>query len=119
MDIASLIGIFLGLFAVVGGAVLEGLHLGSITQPTAAIIVFGGTIGATMLSFPLKSVLAAAKGLMQVYRDPQTGKLVLKDQCTWEEEAKGELKTVFKDGKLVVDWKLEEIRNRVKSNLKD
>jgi nicotinamide phosphoribosyltransferase len=59
----------------------------------------------------------SAKGLMQVYRDAKTGKLALKDQCTWEEEAQGELKTVFKDGKLVVDWTLAEIRERVKRNL--
>ena len=59
----------------------------------------------------------SAKGLMQVYRDPATGKLILKDQCTWEEEGKGELKTVFKDGKIVVDWTLAEIRERVKDQL--
>jgi nicotinamide phosphoribosyltransferase len=59
----------------------------------------------------------SAKGLMQVYRDPATGKLALKDQCTWEEEGQGELKTVFRDGKLMVDWTLGEIRERVKSNL--
>lgn len=59
----------------------------------------------------------SAKGLMQVFRDPQTGKLALKDQCTWGEEAQGELKTVFKDGKLIIDWTLEEIRNTIKTNL--
>jgi len=48
--IVSLIGLLLGAFAVVGGAVLEGLHLSALTQPTAAIIVFGGTLGATMLA---------------------------------------------------------------------
>jgi nicotinamide phosphoribosyltransferase len=59
----------------------------------------------------------SAKGLMQVYRDKKTGRLALKDQCTWQEEAQGELKPVFKDGKLLVDWTLGEIRNRVKSQL--
>ncbi|RYG28484.1 MAG: nicotinate phosphoribosyltransferase, partial [Chitinophagaceae bacterium] len=59
----------------------------------------------------------SAKGLMQVYRDAKTGKLALKDQCTWEEESRGELKTVFKDGKLVKDWTLEEIRKRVREQL--
>ena len=59
----------------------------------------------------------SAKGLMQVYRDAKTGKLALKDQCTWQEEAQGELKTVFKDGKLVKSWTLEEIRQRVKEQL--
>lgn len=61
----------------------------------------------------------SAKGLMQVYKDQQTGKLTLKDQCSWEEEAQGELKTVFKDGKLLVDWTLSEIRERVKENIKE
>ncbi|WP_431215308.1 hypothetical protein ACQ86N_11725 [Puia sp. P3] len=54
---------------------------------------------------------------MQVYRNPSTGKLALKDQCTWEEEGQGELKTVFRDGRLVVDWTLAEIRQRVRENL--
>lgn len=59
----------------------------------------------------------SAKGLMQVYRDQQTGKLSLKDECTWEEEAGGELKTVFKDGELLVEWSLQEIRERVKEGI--
>ena len=71
MDIASIVGILLGLGAVLGGAVLEGLHFGSITQPTAAIIVLGGTIGATALSFPLKALLGAGKGFMKVLFEPK------------------------------------------------
>jgi len=59
----------------------------------------------------------SAKGLMQVYRDPATGRLALKDQCSWEEEGKGELRTVFRDGKLLVDETLEDIRGRVRENL--
>jgi len=55
----------------------------------------------------------SAKGLLQVYRDAITGKLALKDQCSWEEEGQGELKTVFKDGKLTVEWSLSEIRNKL------
>jgi nicotinamide phosphoribosyltransferase len=37
----------------------------------------------------------------------------------WEEEGQGELKTVFKDGKIVVDWTLAEIRERVRKNLNE
>ena len=59
----------------------------------------------------------SAKGLMQVFKNAKTGKLELKDQCSWEEEGKGELKTVFKDGKLTVDWTLAEIRERLKNEL--
>ena len=72
MDIASIVGILLGLGAVLGGAVLEGLQFHSISQPTAAIIVLGGTIGATTLSFPLKALIGAGKGLMKVLLEPKT-----------------------------------------------
>ncbi|PZF71653.1 nicotinate phosphoribosyltransferase [Taibaiella soli] len=58
----------------------------------------------------------SAKGLMQIYRDAVTGKLTLKDQCTWEEEAQGELKTIFKDGELTIDWTLAAIRNTVQQH---
>ncbi|MET0243732.1 MAG: nicotinate phosphoribosyltransferase [Flavitalea sp.] len=60
----------------------------------------------------------SAKGLMQVYRN-NDGKLALKDECTWEEEAQGELKTVFKDGKLVVDLSLDEIRKTLRSQMQN
>jgi chemotaxis protein MotA len=72
VDIASIIGILLGLGAVLGGAVLEGLPMASISQPTAAIIVLGGTLGATVLSFPLSSVLGALKGAVKVILEPKT-----------------------------------------------
>jgi len=61
----------------------------------------------------------SAKGLMQVVRDARTGKLMAKDQCTWDEERRGELKPVFRDGKLLVDWTLAEIRERVRKNLNE
>ena len=77
MDIASFIGIILGLSAVIGGALLEGLHLGSITQATAAVIVLGGTIGATVLSFPLSTLMSALKGIRKVLFEPKTNDPVL------------------------------------------
>jgi len=59
--IVSCIGLFLGLFAVIGGAIIEGLHLSALTQPTAALIVFGGTLGATMLACTGEEFTAALK----------------------------------------------------------
>ena len=61
----------------------------------------------------------SAKGLMQVYRDQATGRLALKDQCSWEEEGKGELKTVLKDGKLITDWTFDEIRKRLNGEIEN
>ncbi len=58
----------------------------------------------------------SAKGLLRV--DIIDGELTLKDQCTLEEEAGGELKEVFRDGKLLIDQSLTEIRKRVSDSIK-
>lgn len=51
MDLATLIGLLLGLGGLIGGFVLEGGELGALLLLSPAVIVFGGTIGATVLSF--------------------------------------------------------------------
>lgn len=64
MDLASILGLLLAIGAILGGQALEGGHIGSIAQPTAGLIVIGGTIGAVAVSFPgraLKSALVATK----------------------------------------------------------
>jgi chemotaxis protein MotA len=67
VDLTSIIGLILGLGAVVGGQVLEGGSLAAIVQPTAFIIVMGGTAGAVMLSFPANECMAALKALPGVF----------------------------------------------------
>ena len=52
MDRISLLGLTLGIAAIVVGQVLEGGHVSSLIQPTAFLIVFGGTLGAVMLQSP-------------------------------------------------------------------
>ena len=61
MDIATIIGLVLGFGAVIGGQVLEGGHVSALVQPTAFLIVAGGTLGATFVSFPMNCLLQAAK----------------------------------------------------------
>ena len=53
MDKASFGGVILALGGILLGSTLEGGKVGQIMQPTAAMIVFGGTIGAVMINFPL------------------------------------------------------------------
>lgn len=53
----------------------------------------------------------SAKGLMKIILEDGTYKLI--DQVSWEEEQQGELKEVFRDGKLLVDQSLGEIRKRI------
>jgi chemotaxis protein MotA len=69
MDRASIIGIVLGISAIAGGSVIEGGKLNTILQPTAAIIVFGGTFGATLLSYSMKDIMRAVLSLKHVFRN--------------------------------------------------
>ncbi|MCM5663122.1 nicotinate phosphoribosyltransferase [Galbibacter mesophilus] len=58
----------------------------------------------------------SAKGLLNIKLE--NGSYQLYDQVTWDEEKKGELKEVFRDGKLLVDQKLSDIRQRLKETAK-
>ena len=46
---------------------MEGGKLSQILQPTAALIVFGGTLGAVMLQFPLPVVISAFRRLINIF----------------------------------------------------
>jgi chemotaxis protein MotA len=50
---------------------MEGGNLGQILQPTAALIVFGGTLGAVLLQFPLNTVVGAFRSLAHVFAAPR------------------------------------------------
>jgi chemotaxis protein MotA len=69
MDFATLGGLALALFGILGGLLLEGGKLGDIAQLTAAIIVLGGTLGAVMVSMPMEVLKRAATRLVSVVRD--------------------------------------------------
>jgi chemotaxis protein MotA len=60
------------------GLMLEGVKLPQMLQPTAALIVFGGTLGAVMVQFPLRIVIQAVRQLMDVllHADPEPDNLV-------------------------------------------
>jgi len=61
--VLALGGIFLGLL-------IEGGNLGQVLQPTAAMIVFGGTLGAILIQYPLPVVLTGFKRLAHVFVEP-------------------------------------------------
>jgi len=71
MDKASIGGVLLAVVGIVAGLLLEGGNLGQILQPTAALIVFGGTMGAVLLQFPLPTVIAAFRSLANVFTGPR------------------------------------------------
>lgn len=54
----------------------------------------------------------SAKGLIRLVSD-ETGTTVMEDQVNWEKEGTGLLETVFKDGQLLKEQTLREIRARL------
>lgn len=55
----------------------------------------------------------SAKGLVAPFLNSD-GQYELKDQLTWDEFFKSDFKNVYRDGKLLIDYTLEEIRENLK-----
>ena len=74
MDKATFIGLMLAMGGILLGLILDGGNLGQVLQPTAALIVFSGTLGAILIQYPLSVALSAFRRLAQVFVEPgQTG----------------------------------------------
>src|ERR1700694_4122904 len=71
MDKGSIAGVFLAVAGIIAGLLIEGGNLGQILQPTAAMIVFGGTMGAVLLQFPLGTVVAAFRSMAHIFAAPR------------------------------------------------
>jgi chemotaxis protein MotA len=69
VDGAILAGAVIGIGLVLGGHGLEGGRLQSLLQGAAAVIVFGGTLGAVMISFPVRDLRVALKSLRYLVVD--------------------------------------------------
>jgi len=82
MDKSSFGGLIIALGGILLGLTLEGGKIAQIMQPTSAMMVVGGTIGAVMLQFPLSVVMQAFGRLGSVFfvkaEDPsaQIGQMV-------------------------------------------
>jgi chemotaxis protein MotA len=67
IDFTSVAGVPVGLGLIAAGQMLEGGSISSIVQPTAGLIVFGGTLGAVLLSFSLSEVRRAAAAWRTIF----------------------------------------------------
>lgn len=75
MDRGSLIGLALGLVAILGGQAIEGGHIGLFVQPAAFVIVVGGTLAAVLLHYPLAVFLQGVRMAQWVFRPPESDAL--------------------------------------------
>jgi len=91
MDKISVAGLALGIAAIVVGQVLEGGHVGSLIQPTAMLIVLGGTMGAVMLQSPLSVFVDGMKMGVWVFFPPSVDpQQLIKDVARWSQVARKE-----------------------------
>lgn len=71
MDLLSLIGLAMGFGSIVLTMTIDGGDLGSLLQPSAAIIVVGGTVGAVLLQTPFRVFLRGIRMLVWVVFPPK------------------------------------------------
>jgi chemotaxis protein MotA len=71
MDILSIIGIIVGVGAILFGQYLDGGHVATLINGPALIIVLGGSLGAIMLQSPLSVFVHAMKLFSWVFKPPQ------------------------------------------------
>ncbi len=77
MDKTTLVGILLGIGGIFVGNAIEGGHLGSLLQGTAALIVIGGTLGATIVSHRVVHLKLAFHYFKIAFKSETPGRLKL------------------------------------------
>ncbi|WP_018409957.1 flagellar motor protein [Methyloversatilis thermotolerans] len=71
VDRLSLVGLAVGLAAILAGQLLEGGSLSSLFQPAALVIVLGGTLGATMVQTRYPIFMRGIRMLRWAFLSPQ------------------------------------------------
>jgi chemotaxis protein MotA len=105
IDKGTLSGIILSACGVVAGLWLEGGSLSQIVQPTAALIVIVGTLGAILMQYPIETVKSAALAVRDVllYRSAITQEFL--------EELMTHCNQVRRQGWMSLDPRLDEIED--------
>lgn len=67
-DTAALLALVLAAVIVLGAQLAEGGKLHALLQPTAALVVFGGTGSALLLSFPVMQLRRAVRAVVRAFR---------------------------------------------------
>lgn len=80
LDIATIGGLASAFGFILLGNHLEGGHMSAVIQPTAAMIVFGGTLGAVLISFPMGAFVRAVKSLKELFSEADDDPQALLDE---------------------------------------
>ena len=98
-------GIAIAISGIAAGLLLEHGRLGQVMQPTAALIVFGGTVGAVLVQFPFSIVVKALKDFKHVFiREPDAAPRFLDALTRFAGKAR-------RSGMLSLDAELDAIKD--------
>jgi chemotaxis protein MotA len=114
MDIVTLVSLILSFAALLAAFVLEGGVPGALLQPTAALIVFGGTFGAVGVSFPGAVLKKVFKVLLKAFKNKKIDRAKILDTFM-------ALSTIARrDGLLALEQELEtrELDDLTKTGLR-
>ena len=70
MDILTIIGVVLGLIAIIGGAILKGSSAGALVGSAAFVIVVLGTMAASLIQTPMSTFIRAWSIVKWVFMPP-------------------------------------------------
>ena len=91
MDKISVLGLLFGIVAIIGGQLLEGGHIASLSQPTALLIVLGGTMGAVMLQSPYATFMRGMRMVRWVWYPPVVDhQQLIKQISNWSQVSRRE-----------------------------
>jgi len=105
MDILSIGGLILGFGSLLVAFVMEKGNPAKLVQISAALIVFGGTIAAVLVSFPMSEVKLAIKYLKMVFFDKKFNTSELVEQLVQLSDR------ARKEGLLALEQELPNIQN--------
>lgn len=102
MDIATLVGVLGAVISLILGFTLDGGSLSALVQPSSALLVFGGTLGATLVTVSLKQFLGIFKYLKIAFMGKSENPLAVIEQLV-------QLATVARrEGILALEEKVDE-----------
>ena len=105
MDIGSVIGLAIAVAAVMAGIFLGGGSLGALFDLTSVLVVVFGTVGATILSYPLARILKLHTIIMKAFfTKPADAAVVIADIVKFAEVAR-------REGILALENHVEEMKD--------
>jgi len=105
LDIATFLGI-LSAFGLLGVAIFSRGHFGVFFDLGSALIVFGGTFGATLINYPMKDIIRVLKVVKNAFFHKESDQLsIIPDMVRYSRLAR-------KDGILSLDKVIQEIEDQ-------